>query len=445
MLNAYMQIPVHEESRDYLTITTHKGLYRYTKLTEWIASGPGDFQRKIEQCLAGIKGCIAYLDNIFITGACEKDHLKTLYAVCTRLEQCGFKVNINKCDFFKEKLDILGYVIDRTGLHKAKDKIRTVVEAPNPTDFKQLNSFIGLITYYARFLPNRAERLKPLYDCTKQQKFRWTSDCDHTFKWVKSELISPRVLAHYDPKEQIVLVCDASAYGLSAVLSHTYKDGSERPITFASKTIPEKERHRVPIDKEASAIIFGFKKFYNFIYGREIILKTDHKPLIFIFDTKQEIPLTIASRLQRWAYFLSRFTYKIIYIKSNENGNCDALSRLPIPDAVPILESEYTAINYVNEALDILNATEIAKETKKDKVLQKVLKYINSVWPNTNDQTETEKLIHLKRDELIVEKGCILWGHRVLVPESIKGYVLKELHASHFGVIKMTPGFTHKS
>ncbi|XP_071582123.1 uncharacterized protein [Temnothorax nylanderi] len=96
---------------------------------------------------------------------------------------CGnFKLTVNPQ---LEKLDILGYVIDKTGLHKAKDKVRAMEEAPHPTDFKQLNSFIGLITYYARFLPNRAEKLKPLYDCAKQQEFRWISDCDRAFKWVK--------------------------------------------------------------------------------------------------------------------------------------------------------------------------------------------------------------------------------------------------------------------
>ena len=118
-------------------------------------------------------------------------------------------------------------------------------------------------------------------------------------KWVKAEIISPRILAHYDPNRKLVLACDASHYGLSAILSHVYDNDREKPIAFASKIIPEKERHCAIIDKEAAAIVFGFKKFYNYIFGRKIILKTDHKPLTYIFGPKQEIPLTIASRLQR--------------------------------------------------------------------------------------------------------------------------------------------------
>lgn len=121
--HAYVQIPVEESSRDCLTVITHKELYRYTKMTEGIALGPGDFQRKIEQCLAGIEGAISYLDNIFCTGKTDEEHLETLNAVCKRFEECGFRVNINKCDFFKERLDILGFVINKDGLHKSRTKV----------------------------------------------------------------------------------------------------------------------------------------------------------------------------------------------------------------------------------------------------------------------------------------------------------------------------------
>lgn len=114
---------------------------------------------------------------------------------------------------------------------------------------------------------------------------------------MKNEIASPRVLAHYEPDEQLVLACDASGYGLSAILSHRYKDGSERPIAFASKKIPKKELIRAIIDKEASAIVFGFKKFYDYIWGKEIFLRTDHKPLEYILGPKKGLPLTATSRL----------------------------------------------------------------------------------------------------------------------------------------------------
>ena len=162
------------------------------------------------------------------------------------------------------KIEVLGFVIDREGLHKSKAKVKAMYEAPRPRDSKMLAAFFGLVNFYARFLEHRAEKLKPLFDCASKEKFEWTRECEEAFCWVKNEMISPRVLAHYDPNEQLVLACDASEYGFSAILSHLYKDRTEKPIAFASKLIPKNERSRAIIDKEASAIVFGFVKFYDF-------------------------------------------------------------------------------------------------------------------------------------------------------------------------------------
>lgn len=182
--------------------------------------------------------------------------------------------------------------------------------------------------------------------------------------------------------------------------------------------------------------MFGFKKFYNYIYEKEITLRTDHKPSLYIFGPKQEIPLTVASRLQRWAYFLFRFTYKIEYIKSQENSNCDALSRLPINDNTPDIRQRIHS-DKLAESLNTTNVIEIAKETKKDKRLSSIIRHINGTWPTVSEMNEYEKKFYTKREELCVEKECLLWGYRIVVPDSVKNSVLSELHASHFGVVKM--------
>lgn len=133
----------------------------------------------------------------------------------------------------QKKIEVLGYVIDKDGLHKSTSKINAMVNAPRPSNSKQLASFLGLVNFYARFLENRSSNLKPLYDLLSKEKFEWNDACENALNWVKNELISPNFLAHYDPKEQIVLACDVSDYGLSAILSHKYKDGTERPIAYA--------------------------------------------------------------------------------------------------------------------------------------------------------------------------------------------------------------------
>ena len=178
----------------------------------------------------------------------------------------------------KPRIDVLGFAIDKDGLHKSKSKINAIINAPRPTNEKELASLLGLVNFYARFLKNRSVKLKPLYDLLNKEKEKWDGKCESAFKWLKNELISPNFLAHYAPNEEILLACDASDYGLSAILSHRYKDGSERPIAYASKKIPKTELKRAIIDKEAMAIVFGFKRFYQFIFGKEITLRTDNKP-----------------------------------------------------------------------------------------------------------------------------------------------------------------------
>lgn len=308
-----MQFGVDESCLELLTIITHKGLYRYKKIPEGVSSAPADVQKKMDECLRGIEGVISYIDNIYITGRTEEECVSRTEEVCERLLENGLKCN-NKCKFLKEKIEVLGFVIDKDGLHKAKSKVDAMVNAPRPQNLKELNSFLGLINFYARFLKNRSDNLKPLYDCANAKEFEWSDKCEKAFAWVKNELISPRVLANYDPNEQLVLACDASKYGLSAILSHKYKDGTEKPIAYASKKIANKELNRTILDKEAMAIIFGFKRFYQFIFGKEIILKTDNQPLQFILGPRKGIPATANARLQRWAYYLSGFRYKVEYM-----------------------------------------------------------------------------------------------------------------------------------
>ena len=143
--HAYMQIAVDEESQELLTITTHVGLFRYTKMTEGTASAPSEFQQIMNKCLQGIPNTILYLDNIFVTGGTDDEYIENLRRVCKRLQDCNFRLNKKKCEFLKEKIKVLGYVIDANGLHKAESKVKAMLEAPRPTNSKQLASFLGLI------------------------------------------------------------------------------------------------------------------------------------------------------------------------------------------------------------------------------------------------------------------------------------------------------------
>ena len=242
LTSAYQQMLVEEHSRQYVTVNTHKGLYRYTRLPFGVASAPAIFQRTMDVILQGIPRVICYIDDILVTGARDEEHYRNLEEVFRRLQYHGITVSQSKCKFLCDSVEYLGYKISREGLHATQDKIKAIVDAPEPINIQQLRPFLGLVHYYGKFIPNLASLLAPMNCLLKKNiKWEWSSDCQEAMLLIKQKLISADVLAHYDPKLPIKLDTDASFYGLGAVISHVYPDKSERPIAFASRTLTSAE------------------------------------------------------------------------------------------------------------------------------------------------------------------------------------------------------------
>ena len=158
---AYQQIPMEEESQKYVVINTHKGLFKYTRLLFGVSSAPGIFQRVMEGLLQGIPRVVVYLDDILITGTTDKEHIQALNEVLTRLEKVGLRVKKEKCAFMVKSIKYLGYRIDSEGLHPLKEKVSAITEAPAPKNVAELKAYLGLLTYYSKFLPNRSTALAP--------------------------------------------------------------------------------------------------------------------------------------------------------------------------------------------------------------------------------------------------------------------------------------------
>ena len=151
---AYQQLPLDDQSKEYVVINTHRGLFRYTRLPFGISSAPGIFQRVIESLLQGIDGVVVYLDDILVTGSTEESHLQALDEVLSRLDKAGLRVKQSKCEFLRKSVTYLGHRIDADGLHPLQDRVRAIEEAPTPTSVSTLKSYLGMLTYYSRFLPN---------------------------------------------------------------------------------------------------------------------------------------------------------------------------------------------------------------------------------------------------------------------------------------------------
>nr|XP_055048287.1 uncharacterized protein K02A2.6-like [Misgurnus anguillicaudatus] len=432
---AYLQMHVEEQSRELLTINTHKGLFRYKRLPFGITSAPSIFQRAMDQILAGLPGVVCYLDDILVTGTDEQSHLQHLDATLERLKEYGLRVRKDKCEFFQLAVEYLGHVIDASGLHTSPSKVKAIVDAPIPKNVSQLRSFLGLLNYYGRFIPNIATLLKPLHKLLcHENNWKWTSECQESFIKAKETLLGSNALTHFDPALPIQLACDASPYGVGAVLSHIMPNGQERPIAFASRSLSKAEANYAQIEREALSIVFGVRKFYQYIFGRKFTLLTDHRPLTAIFGPHHGIPTLAASRMQRWALLLSAHTYDIKYRKSELHGNADGLSRLPLAERVK--EAKVAEIFYFNQVERApITAAQVRRGTRNDPVLSRV---VDMVMTGKGERHDLELKPYIsRRHELSVQSGCLLWGRRVVIPPALRKQVLKQLHVGHCGMVRM--------
>nr|XP_029709454.1 uncharacterized protein K02A2.6-like [Aedes albopictus] len=276
---AYLQLEVDPDQREILTLSTHLGLYRPTRLMYGVSSAPAIWQRLMEEVLNGIPGVTVFLDDIRVTGPTNEVHLQRLEEVLKRLSQYGMRINLDKCVFFADEIEYCGYVVDRHGIHKVQKKIEAVQNMPTPENKDQVRSFVGLVNYYGRFLPNLSTMIYPLNRLLRNDvPFQWSKSCEEAFRKVKQEMQSDSFLVHYNPELPLVLATDASPYGVGAVLSHVLPDGSERPIQYASQTFNETQRKYKQVDREAYAIVFGIRRFHQYLYGRKFVLYTDNEP-----------------------------------------------------------------------------------------------------------------------------------------------------------------------
>ena len=435
---AYQQILLDDESKHYVTINIHMGLYQYTRLPFGVASAPAIFQKAMDLILQGLPGVICYIDDILVSGRTEEEQLFRLEEVLKRLKSYGLRVKKNKCAFIKESVEYLGHKVDASGLHPLSSKVEAITQAPEPQNVQQLRSFLGLLNYYGKFINNLATLLHPLNKLLQQNvKWCWSQECQMAFKQAKQKLVSSKVLAHYDIKLPIKLAADASSYGVGAVISHVYPDGTERPIAFASRTLTMAEQNYAQLEKEALGLVFGVKRFHPYLFGRSFTLVTDHRPLMTILGPKTGIPSLAAARLQRWAIVLSAYQYDIEFKRTAAHANADGLSRLPLPvtgtgDSIGVDVDVFNIAQI--EALPV-TFDQLEQATRRDVDLSQVWQYVQLGWPDVVQ--ERLKPYSIRRDELTLQGNVLMWGIRVIVPNKLQDKVLSELHREHPGVVRM--------
>ena len=259
---AYHQIVLDPESRQITTFMTHKGMYRYKRLMFGISCAPEMYNKIIQQTLDGCDGVQSIFDVIVVHGKTTAEHDQRLDIVLRRLSDRGLTLNIDKCQFNMTHIEFMGHVLSKHGIGMAKSKVEAIKEARQPETMSEVRSFLGLVNFSSRFIPNLATKAEPLRKLTRKNVlFKWGPEQTKSFQELKDQLSQASTLGYFDPSAQTIVVTDASPVGLGAVLAQ--QQGSDyRVIMYASRTLTDVERRYSQTEKEALGLVWGCERFH---------------------------------------------------------------------------------------------------------------------------------------------------------------------------------------
>ena len=437
---AYNTIPLHPDDQLLTTIATPQGLFKWKRLPFGIATASSIFQNMMDNVLRGCVRTCVRVDDILISGTDLCTHNENVCSVIRALETAGLRCNSQKSSFRVKSVTYLGHEISVSGVRPLRDKVVHIRDCKYPENRDELISFLGLINYYSRYLPNLSTILEPLNRLrVKSVEWRFGEAEKAAMDTVKQRLIERPLLSLYDQKCDVILDCDASSYAVGAVLS-IIKDGKECPVEFVSKTLSPAERRYAQIDREAYAIIWAVKRLSVYLRGRKFRIRTDHQPLRQLFSPTASFSPMATSRRQRWALFLTEFDYDICFRGTKEHANADFFSRYPIPPGAvdpegegdsEVSEEDQDYVCFLSESSPI-QLVSVAEETEKDPVLKRVVEgMLHGFPPKPGDDLKPYvSILH----ELSVVKGVVKRGIQTVIPETMRCWVLEQLHMIHLGI-----------
>jgi len=325
LISGFWQVEVAEEDRDKTAFTIPgTGLFRHKKLPFGLTNSPACFSRLMELALKGLQWKIAvlYLDDIVVFSPNFPSHLERLGLVLARLRDAGLKLKPSKCHLLKKRVEFLGHIVSGQGVEVDPGKVNKVADWPVPQNLTQLRAFLGLCSYYRRFIQNFSDVAKPLYTLMeKNQDFEWLDWQQEAFDTLKKLLTQAPILGY--PREDCpwILDTDASNFGIGAVLSQI-QDGEERVIAYASKVLNRSQRNYCVTRRELLAIVTFVKQFHHYLFGTPFLVRTDHAALYWLLRKSQP-----DGQMARWIETLQNYNMTVEHRPGRKHGNADALSR----------------------------------------------------------------------------------------------------------------------
>lgn len=446
--HAFLQCKLDQESSFMTTFWTPWGRKRWLKLPFGVSVAPEVYQRKQHELLTGLKGIEPIADDILVVGCgdtdkqAENDHDLKLQALMERCREVKLRLSLKKLQFKVTEVKFHGHILSCAGLKPDPEKVRAIMDMPNPTDAKGVQRLIGFANYLAKFMPHLStvcEPLRRLLD--KDTPWHWLPKHDDAVCQLKSMATSMPVLRYYDVTKPITVQSDSSQSGLGCCL---LQEG--QPVAFASRALTPTEKNYAQIEKECLSIVFACQRFHHYLYGRELVTaETDHKPLITIFNKPL---LSAPKRLQSMLMTLQSYSLKVVYKPGPKMYISDMLSRAAADcagngevyqrHAICHLQKEQENAQLINQA-EYLNVTDqrlktIREHTDRDDALQALKSTVLAGWPD-----EKENTTHIirefwpYRDEISAQDGILYRGQKVLIPKSLRPEMLKRIHSSHIG------------
>ncbi|GBG75698.1 hypothetical protein CBR_g20323 [Chara braunii] len=277
---------------------------------------------------------IVYMDDILVYLETYHGHAQHIEWTLGALKDAGFKIALEKSEVFLSEILFLGYVVTRGGLRLHSRKVAAVKEAPVPTSLTQVRAFLGLASYYRRFIKGLAAIARPLTNLLqKDQPLSWDAECERAFTTLKDALATTPILIRPDPAKQFILITVWQPEAISAILAQKGNDDSEHVIEYASRTMPDERRNDSAPQGECYAVVWGIQHFHPCLYGHKFLLVTNHEPLLAL---KRLTNYT--GMIGRWAVRLQEYDFDIIHRKTERHDNADRLTRLHRPAKVPKAE-----------------------------------------------------------------------------------------------------------
>ena len=322
--SGYWQLKLDDKSSYLTTFNTPFGRYLFRRLPFGFISAQDEFQRKMDEVFEGLPGVTLLVDDVLISGRTRQEHDRNLQAALERSSTKNLKLNPDKLVVGATEVQYFGHIISSEGLKPDPAKVKAVQDMSPPINKKELQNILGMINYLAKFAPQLSETTKPMRDLLKENvDFIWDHKQDEALKKAKELILSQHVLAYFDPSEPITLQVDASQHGVGGAL---FQEG--KPIAFASKSLSKAEEKYSQVEKELYAILFGCKRFHQYVYGHKIMVQTDHKPL----ESIMKKPLGLAPpSLQRMLLQLQRYDLKVHHVPGKNIPVADVLSRKFMP------------------------------------------------------------------------------------------------------------------